>query len=149
MNIDQLVADHGLGKALFTTPLRRDALACVSLPTCGLAMAEAERYLPTFVDRVEELLVKHGPQGDSADAAHHRLPERLRAAVSRRDRAHRPRSGPLHAAPRRATPSAQRLNVIYRDNIDEAPSSPRSMSSSARYAPSATPTSASAISCGA
>ena len=60
MNIDRLVADHGLGKALFTTPLRRDALACVSLPTCALAMAEAERYLPSFIDRVEALLFKHG-----------------------------------------------------------------------------------------
>ncbi len=46
MNIDRIVADHGLGKALFTSPVRRDALACVALPTCGLAMAEAERYLP-------------------------------------------------------------------------------------------------------
>src|SRR4029079_14631094 len=40
--------------------VRRDALACVALPTCGLAMAEAERYLPAFVDRVDELLAKHG-----------------------------------------------------------------------------------------
>ena len=44
--------------------MRRDALACVALPTCALAMAEAERYLPAFVDRVEELLAKHGPASE-------------------------------------------------------------------------------------
>ena len=34
-------------------------MACVSLPTCPLAMAEAERYLPTFVDEIEIMLKKH------------------------------------------------------------------------------------------
>ena len=35
-------------------------MACVSLPTCPLAMAEAERYLPEAVDRLEAILTKHG-----------------------------------------------------------------------------------------
>jgi len=34
------------------TSLRR-ALACVALPTCGQAMAEAERYLPELLEKVE------------------------------------------------------------------------------------------------
>src|SRR5690242_7760296 len=63
MAIDALVNDHGLAKALHTSPVRRDALACVALPTCALAMAESERYLPSFVDRVDELLHKHGLRG--------------------------------------------------------------------------------------
>ena len=37
---------YGLDAHARATPLRRDALACVALPTCSLAMAEAERYLP-------------------------------------------------------------------------------------------------------
>lgn len=39
---------------------RFDAMACVSLPTCPLAMAEAERYLPSLTTDVETLLIKHG-----------------------------------------------------------------------------------------
>jgi hypothetical protein len=35
-------------------------MACVALPTCGLAMAEAERYLPDFLERVGKLLERHG-----------------------------------------------------------------------------------------
>ncbi|MFK8028756.1 MAG: assimilatory sulfite reductase (NADPH) hemoprotein subunit [Gammaproteobacteria bacterium] len=40
--------------------LTSHAMACVALPTCGLAMAEAERYLPDFVGRVESLMRSHG-----------------------------------------------------------------------------------------
>lgn len=39
---------------------RIDSMACVSLPTCPLAMAEAERYLPRAVIQLEDLLAKHG-----------------------------------------------------------------------------------------
>ena len=31
-------------------------MACVGLPTCGLAMAESERALPGIVDRIEEIM---------------------------------------------------------------------------------------------
>lgn len=58
--IDALVAEYRMGQYAHVTPLRRDALACVSLPTCSLAMAEAERYLPEFVGKVETLLQQHG-----------------------------------------------------------------------------------------
>jgi sulfite reductase (NADPH) hemoprotein beta-component len=34
--------------------LRRNALGCVALPTCGLALAESERYLPELLTRLEE-----------------------------------------------------------------------------------------------
>ncbi|WJG09926.1 assimilatory sulfite reductase (NADPH) hemoprotein subunit [Aliiglaciecola sp. LCG003] len=39
---------------------RLDSMACVALPTCPLAMAEAERYLPDAVTEIETLLAKHG-----------------------------------------------------------------------------------------
>jgi sulfite reductase (NADPH) hemoprotein beta-component len=35
-------------------------MACVALPTCGLALAESERYLPALVTRLEEVLAKVG-----------------------------------------------------------------------------------------
>jgi sulfite reductase (NADPH) hemoprotein beta-component len=40
--------------------LRRNAMACVALPTCGLALAESERYLPSLVTALEERLVANG-----------------------------------------------------------------------------------------
>lgn len=35
------------------SPMRRNAMACVALPTCALAMAESERYLPSLIDKLE------------------------------------------------------------------------------------------------
>jgi len=118
MKIDQIVADHGLGRALFSTPLRRDALACVALPTCGLAMAEAERYLTTFVDRVEELLVKQNMKQIP-------LTLRITGCPNGCARPYLAEIALIGRAPGRYTlrlggdATGQRLNVIYRDNIDE------------------------------
>uniref|UniRef100_A0A8J8AZ97 Sulfite reductase [NADPH] hemoprotein beta-component n=1 Tax=Coralloluteibacterium stylophorae TaxID=1776034 RepID=A0A8J8AZ97_9GAMM len=58
--IDALVENHGLDAGLRGSALARGALACVALPTCGLAMAEAERYLPDFSARLDALLDGHG-----------------------------------------------------------------------------------------
>jgi sulfite reductase (NADPH) hemoprotein beta-component len=55
--IDALVAEHGLISR--TGALRRNSLACVALPTCGLALAESERYLPSLVTALEERLAAH------------------------------------------------------------------------------------------
>jgi sulfite reductase (NADPH) hemoprotein beta-component len=40
--------------------LRRNSMACVALPTCGLAVAESERYLPDLLDALDERLAAHG-----------------------------------------------------------------------------------------
>ena len=56
--IDALVAEHGLTSQ--ASALRRNAMACVALPTCGLALAESERYLPDLVTVLEERLAEHG-----------------------------------------------------------------------------------------
>jgi sulfite reductase (NADPH) hemoprotein beta-component len=40
--------------------LRRNAMACVALPTCGLALAESERYLPDLIDALDERLAAYG-----------------------------------------------------------------------------------------
>lgn len=44
---------------------RKQSMACVALPTCPLAMAEAERMLPAFVTDIEGLLTKHGLSDDA------------------------------------------------------------------------------------
>jgi sulfite reductase (NADPH) hemoprotein beta-component len=40
--------------------LRRSAMACVALPTCGLALAESERYLPDLITELDEVIARHG-----------------------------------------------------------------------------------------
>ncbi|KAG0173622.1 hypothetical protein DFQ28_011114 [Apophysomyces sp. BC1034] len=45
--------------------LRLNAMACVALPTCGLAMAESERYLPTLVGLLETTMEEAGLQDDA------------------------------------------------------------------------------------
>jgi sulfite reductase (NADPH) hemoprotein beta-component len=39
--------------------LRKNSIACVALPTCPLALAEAQRYLPELISKIEPLLDKH------------------------------------------------------------------------------------------
>ncbi len=53
-----LLALHGLDDA--TSGLRRNAMACVALPTCGLALAESERYLPDLLTELEDVLASNG-----------------------------------------------------------------------------------------
>jgi sulfite reductase (NADPH) hemoprotein beta-component len=58
--IEALMAEHGLGAEAVGSGLRRNSMACVALPTCGLAMAESERYLPELLEKVEAILARHG-----------------------------------------------------------------------------------------
>lgn len=58
--VTEALEHHGLGSLLYGTPLRRQAISCVAFPTCGLAMAESERYLPQLLDRLEAMLTAHG-----------------------------------------------------------------------------------------
>jgi sulfite reductase (NADPH) hemoprotein beta-component len=44
--------------------LRRNSMACVALPTCGLALAESERYLPDLLDALDQKLAEHGLSAD-------------------------------------------------------------------------------------
>lgn len=58
--IDAIARDHDLALHGTETRLGLDAVACVALPTCGLAMAEAERWMPHFLPKVQALLDAHG-----------------------------------------------------------------------------------------
>ncbi|MBN8968657.1 MAG: NADPH-dependent assimilatory sulfite reductase hemoprotein subunit [Rhizobiales bacterium] len=58
--IDRLLQQYGLDGFDTLSGLRLNSMACVALPTCGLAMAESERYLPTLVGKIEEILTQHG-----------------------------------------------------------------------------------------
>ncbi|MGD8108464.1 assimilatory sulfite reductase (NADPH) hemoprotein subunit [Pantoea sp. FN0302] len=56
--IEEIARSHALMESV--TAQRENSMACVAFPTCPLAMAEAERFLPAFVTRVEEIMSKHG-----------------------------------------------------------------------------------------
>ncbi|MFD0726174.1 assimilatory sulfite reductase (NADPH) hemoprotein subunit [Lysobacter brunescens] len=117
--IDALVREYALDTHTAASPARKAALACVALPTCGLAMAEAERYLPAFVDRIEALLSTHGLDG--AD-----LHIRLSGCPNGCSRPYLGEIALVGKAPGRynlmigADHRGQRLNTLYRENIDEA-----------------------------
>ena len=117
--VDALVREHGLDTHVAASPVRRTALACVALPTCGLAMAEAERYLPAFIDRIDALLATHG----LADADLH---VRISGCPNGCSRPFLGEIALVGKAPGRynlmlgADHVGRRLNSLYRENIDEA-----------------------------
>lgn len=56
--LEEILARNGITiDAMNAT--RREAMACVALPTCPLALAEGQRYLPEFVTKIEDLQKKH------------------------------------------------------------------------------------------
>ncbi|MEN2005650.1 assimilatory sulfite reductase (NADPH) hemoprotein subunit [Staphylococcus haemolyticus] len=58
--IQNLIDQYGLTDGKNYTGLRRNSMACVAFPTCGLAMAESERYLPSLISKIEDLLDEAG-----------------------------------------------------------------------------------------
>lgn len=62
--IDALVEKYGLDGYKTASGMRRSQIACVALPTCGLALAESERYLPSLVSDLEIILEEAGLRDD-------------------------------------------------------------------------------------
>ncbi len=58
--IEALLEEHGLDTLLGVSRMRQQALACVAFPSCPLAFAEAERYLPHFSARLQAVLDEEG-----------------------------------------------------------------------------------------
>nr|WP_285316715.1 assimilatory sulfite reductase (NADPH) hemoprotein subunit [Providencia rettgeri] len=56
--IEAIARAHGLMSDEITAQ-RENSMACVSFPTCPLAMAEAERFLPEFISQVENIMAAH------------------------------------------------------------------------------------------
>ena len=117
--VDALLREYALDGWREASPLRLNALACVALPTCGLAMAEAERYLPDFVTAVDALLARHG----IGDAPIHL---RISGCPNGCSRPYLGEIALVGKAPGRynlmlgADHRGERLNTLYRENIDEA-----------------------------
>ena len=58
--IEALLAEYKLANCYDQSGLRLNSLACVALPTCGLALAEAQRYLPDLIGELEAVLKEVG-----------------------------------------------------------------------------------------
>ena len=56
----EIVKKHNVRTTEDTSTVRRWSMACVALPTCGLAITESERYLPSLIDDLEQPLAKLG-----------------------------------------------------------------------------------------
>jgi sulfite reductase (NADPH) hemoprotein beta-component len=116
--INALAARYGLNRHETATPLARDALACVALPTCGLAMAEAERYLVRLTRLVDEQLAKNGLAGAP-------LVLRITGCPNGCARPYLAEIALVGKAPGRynlflgGDGRGQRLNVLYLENVDE------------------------------
>src|SRR4029078_9525224 len=93
--------------------------ACVALPTCALAMAEAERYLPDLLAKVEAQLDRHGLIAAP-------IPLRVSGCPNGCSRPYLGEIALVGKAPGRynlmlgADARGQRLNSLHRENIDEA-----------------------------
>ncbi|MCT8468607.1 NADPH-dependent assimilatory sulfite reductase hemoprotein subunit [Chromohalobacter canadensis] len=115
--IDTLLADYAM--TFETTPLRRHAMACVAFPTCGLAMAESERYLPSLIDRLEAIMQDAG-LGDDA------IIVRMTGCPNGCARPYLAEIGFVGKTLGRYNLylgggfAGERLNKLYRENIDEA-----------------------------
>ncbi len=59
--IDAILQRHGM--ANHASALRRNSMACVALPTCGLALAESERYLPDLITLLDGVMADAGLDG--------------------------------------------------------------------------------------
>ena len=116
--IDALAGEYGLDEHLRATPVARDALACVALPTCPLAMAEAERYLPAISRALHRLLATHGLGSEP-------LLFRISGCPNGCSRPYLAELALVGKAPGRYNlhlgggRDGRRLNQLYRENLDE------------------------------
>jgi sulfite reductase (NADPH) hemoprotein beta-component len=61
--IDRILAEHNVSLTT-SSGLKRNSIACVALPTCALALAESERFMPVLLTKLEVLLDKAGLRQD-------------------------------------------------------------------------------------
>jgi sulfite reductase beta subunit-like hemoprotein len=58
--VEELLSQHGVSLVRNLSPVRRYSIACPALPTCGLAVAESERFLPDVLAQLESELTALG-----------------------------------------------------------------------------------------
>jgi sulfite reductase (NADPH) hemoprotein beta-component len=98
--------------------IRRNSIACVALPTCPLALAEAQRYLPSLISRIEGLLTGHGLEKEA-------IIIRMTGCPNGCGRPYAAEIGFIGTAAGRynlhlgGDHEGERLNRLYKENLDE------------------------------
>jgi sulfite reductase (NADPH) hemoprotein beta-component len=118
--ITRVFAEHGVQTELERqgSILRRASMACVSLPTCGLGLAESERYLPDLITRLEGLLAEVGLGGQE-------ITIRMTGCPNGCARPYMAEIGFVGKAPGRyqvwlgGNEASTRLNRLYRDVVKD------------------------------
>jgi sulfite reductase (NADPH) hemoprotein beta-component len=99
--------------------IRKNSIACVALPTCGLALAESQRYLPALITHIDRLLAGH-------DLSREEIIIRMTGCPNGCGRPYAAEIGFVGTAPGRynlylaGDHEGTRLNRVYKENLDEA-----------------------------
>lgn len=116
--IDALLEKYRLADTHHQTGLRLNSMACVAFPTCGLAMAESERYFPSLLDKLDVIIKQAGLEHDP-------ILIRMTGCPNGCARSSLAEIGFIGKAPGKynlylgAGFYGQRLNKLYRENINE------------------------------
>jgi len=99
--------------------IRKNAIACVALPTCPLALAEGQRYMPELISKVEPLLEKHNLDKEN-------IIMRMTGCPNGCARPYAAEIGLVGTAPGKynlhlgGDNEGERLNKLYKESLDEA-----------------------------
>ncbi|WP_205504466.1 NADPH-dependent assimilatory sulfite reductase hemoprotein subunit [Rufibacter psychrotolerans] len=118
--IEQILAKHNvLPHTAAASLVRKNSMACVALPTCPLALAEAQRYLPELITKIDGVLANHGLQDEE-------IIIRMTGCPNGCGRSVLSEIGFVGTAPGHynlnlgGDEQGQRLNKLYKENLDEA-----------------------------
>lgn len=117
--IEALLREHGIENDARHTALRQTSIACVALPTCGLAMAEAERYLPSLLDKLDAAIRAAGLEREAISI-------RMSGCPNGCPRPYLAEIGLVGKAIGKynlylgASANGDRMNALFRENIGEA-----------------------------
>jgi len=115
--IEALLLQHGLNGSV--SALRQASMACVALPTCGLALAESERYLPSLITEIDAVM-------DAAGLRDQPIVLRMTGCPNGCARPYLAEIALVGRGPGRynlylgAAPDGTRLNKLYRRDVDHA-----------------------------
>ena len=118
--LDTILEKHGVAhKNENSSAIRLNSMACVAFNTCPLALAEAQRYMPEFLTKLEPVLEKHGLGGEEIIIRMTGCPNGCARSVAAEIGLVGTAYGRynLHIGGDR---EGKRLNTKFRENIDEA-----------------------------
>ncbi|WP_414662940.1 NADPH-dependent assimilatory sulfite reductase hemoprotein subunit [Horticoccus sp. 23ND18S-11] len=117
--IEALLRKHSLASANDASGLKLNAMSCVALPTCGLALAESERYLPELVELLEA-------EFEAAGLRHDEVTLRITGCPNGCGRPYLAEIGFVGKSPGKyavylgAAFNGSRLNILYKPSVTTA-----------------------------